>query len=119
MCAARLWKPASWGGHGWLRVALHALLERPFRPEPNGRLEARTLASAKVVDREVVTDRCGTPGYIDALLANSLEHSPLTDGFAIGVAVLDLQPPTTPYSPFKTPHTPLQDVQQPLMTPYR
>ena len=118
MCAARLWKPASWGGHGWLRVALHALLERPFRPEPNGRLEARTLASAKVVDREVVTDRCGTPGYIDALLANSLEHSPLTDGFAMGVAVLDLQPLTAPYSPLQpltAPHSP----SQPVTTPYR
>ena len=128
MCAARLWKrplgpqlatAASWGWHCWLRVALHAPLERPCSPEPNRRLDARALASANVVDREAVNDRCGTPGYIDALLANSLEHSPLTDGFAIGVAVLDLQPPTTPYSPFKTPHKPLQDVQQPLMTPYR
>ena len=120
MCAARLWKrplgpqlaiAASWGWHCWLRVALHALLERSCRSEPNGRLDARALASAKDADREAVNDRCGTPGYIDALLANSLEHSPLTDGFAMGVAVLDLQPLTathSPSQPLTAPHSPLQ-----------
>ena len=99
-------------------MALHALLEWSCRSEPNKRLDARALASANVVDREAVNGRCGTPGYIDALLANSLEHSPLTDGFAMGVAVLDLQPLTAPYSPLQpltAPHSP----SQPVTTPYR
>ena len=30
----------------------------------------------------------GTPGFVDPLITNGLQHSPLTDGFAMGITIL-------------------------------
>ena len=44
--------------------------------------------SQQLVSKLTTTTVRGTPGFVDPLITNGLQHSPLTDGFAMGITIL-------------------------------